>query len=228
MQDRLLYLFAKEIVSIYELGVMASRDVGNAVFGRKGTGIDRAMSSFEDLVNKAKRNYHTLNIREAQQALSAAKNLLPLIGSHLDQPDPILDLFLFSGLVHLAQGQKSDANSSFHQAVVMDPDFALSASQYPPDVLKVFRRVQRRTTAAKPTVVRIESQPEGAVVYLNGQEKGETPLSVPVYSGRHFLRLALSGHADWTLSLGPKNIPRTLKHLMVPNFTSEDTSPLLG
>ena len=227
VQDRLLYLYAKEIVAIYELGVMASRDVGNAVFGRRGTGIDRSMRSFADLVRKAKRSYHTLKIREAQKSLSTAKKLLPVVGPHLDQSDLVLDLFVFSGLVHLAQGQKSDANSSFHQAIVMNPDFTLSSSKYPPDVMKVFRRIQRRTTSAKPTVVRIESQPEGAVVYLDGQEKGETPLSISVYSGRHFLRLALSGHADWTLSFGPKNIPRTLKHLMVPSFTSEDTNPLL-
>ncbi|MFY1824494.1 PEGA domain-containing protein [Myxococcus fulvus] len=45
----------------------------------------------------------------------------------------------------------------------------------------------------RPTVT-VDSEPAGAVVRLNGQDKGRTPWSEPVEVGRHELELALQDH----------------------------------
>ncbi|HOX34568.1 MAG TPA: PEGA domain-containing protein [Methanoregulaceae archaeon] len=47
-------------------------------------------------------------------------------------------------------------------------------------------------------MVSIRSSPSGAAVYVDGDYRGTTPLSVSLYTGSHDVTLRLSGYSDWT------------------------------
>jgi serine/threonine-protein kinase len=56
-------------------------------------------------------------------------------------------------------------------------------------------------TPAESGTLRVESRPAGAKVYVDGTLIGTTPVSQPVMSGEHGVRLELSGYRDWTSSV---------------------------
>jgi hypothetical protein len=56
-------------------------------------------------------------------------------------------------------------------------------------------------TPAESGTLRVESRPAGAKVYVDGTLIGTTPVSQPVMSGEHGVRLELSGYREWTSSV---------------------------
>ena len=73
-------------------------------------------------------------------------------------------------------------------------------------------------------LIRISSSPASAGVYLDGDFRGQTPLTLgsPV-SGSHTIRLTLDGYNDWKTTIDASaGGPTTLSVTMVPGSSSED------
>lgn len=76
----------------------------------------------------------------------------------------------------------------------------------------------RETTSAQDrsgqATIEIRSEPSGASVYLDGEPKGQTPLTIPGVSlGPHSLELRLKGYPDFptTIQVAEKNEPFTFR-----------------
>lgn len=76
--------------------------------------------------------------------------------------------------------------------------------------------------------VTIESNPSGAEVYIDGEYRGVTPLTVSLLPGNYYLKLVKSGYHDYTTQISviageSITISRTLTKISIPTTTPPTT-----
>jgi hypothetical protein len=132
-------------------------------------------------------------------------------------------------LALLAEGKNDEADLAFRQAISCDNDLVLSKRKFPPDQVQAFNRAKRKLLSSGSTQIAVISKPAGATVIIDGKTRGTTPVSgLPLYAGRHYIRLELEGYSPWTLSLPEGDPPRQIKALMVPMWTGEAPEDLIA
>jgi serine/threonine-protein kinase len=55
----------------------------------------------------------------------------------------------------------------------------------------------------KAAFLRVESTPEGAQIFIDGNFKGKTPGRLEVAAAKHEVRLVLAGYYDWEAQVEP-------------------------
>lgn len=229
IQDQILAGLARQLREQYGLGAISGRAVGRAIFATRGSGLEQSLRQLQRLVKDGKQAYEMLQIQKALKLFAEARELAELAGAELDGPQPLIDLHLYSGLSLLATGKTPQAAAEFRQAVAMDPELKLSSKKFPPDVLAAFERAKRELLSGRPAEVQFVSRPPGASLFLDGKERGRTPIrSLGVYPGGHFIRLTLAGHAPWTLNLPDGVAPSAVKALMMPEWSGQSPEDLIA
>jgi hypothetical protein len=228
IQDQVLAAIARQLRRQYNARVLSGRAVGRAVWGTFGSGLEEAGMRFTSRVSEGKQAYQQLQVDKTLKLMNQALRSLELCGPDIRDPAIFTDLHVFAGLAHLAQGKPERAAAEFRQAVSHDPGLVLSKKRFPPDVVDVFGRAKRQLLSSQPTQVSIVSRPAGAEVYVDGRSQGTTPVAVPLYPGRHFVRVELEGYSPWTLSLPDDFPPKAIKALLVPLWTGGLPEELLA
>jgi hypothetical protein len=54
---------------------------------------------------------------------------------------------------------------------------------------------------AKPAILKVQSVPTGAQVFVDGSFKGKSPLNLDLPFGKHEVRLNLPNHYEWEAQL---------------------------
>ena len=227
-QDQVLAAIARQLRKQYSTRVLSGRAVGRAVWGTFGSGLEEAGMRFTSRVSEGKQAYQQLQVDKTLKIMNAALRYQQFCGPEIRDPAIFTDLHVFTGLAHLAQGGQDKAMAEFRQAVSHDPGLVLSGKRFPPDVVDTFARAKRQLLSGQPTQVSIVSRPAGAEVYVDGRSQGTTPVAVPLYPGRHFIRVELEGYSPWTLSLPDDFPPREIKALLVPLWTGDPPEDLLA
>jgi hypothetical protein len=78
--------------------------------------------------------------------------------------------------------------------------------------------VQRSATAMPPCTrrVTVNSNPCGAVIYIDGIQVGRTPMSFPMPTGRYTLVLLAPGHEQYTQRILVPDAPLQINVKLVP------------
>lgn len=227
-QDLILANLAVHLRQQYRVQVLSGRAVGRAIWGTLGSGIEESTEAFAKKLAAAKQAYQKLQIDRARRLLAEARQPLPICGPEIRDPQQFVDLHLYTGLTHLAEGKSAQAEAEFRQAVSMDNQAQLSPKRFPPDVIQAFGKARKQILSGNPTAVQFLSKPEGAAVYLDGKRVGQTPARVPIYPGHHFIRLEKEGHSPWTLNLPDGVAPGAIRARMVPLWTGEPPEDLVA
>jgi hypothetical protein len=227
-QDQVLAAIARQLRKQYNARVLSGRAVGRAVWGTFGSGLEEAGMRFTSRVSEGKQAYQQLQVDKTLKLMEEALRYQEFCGPEIRDPAVFTDLHVFAGLARLAQGEQDRAGAEFKQAVSHDPGLVLSTKRFPPDVVDVFSRAKRQLLSSQPTQMSVISRPAGAEVYVDGRSQGTTPVAVPLYPGRHFIRVELEGYSPWTLSLPDDFPPREIKALLVPLWTGGPPEELLA
>lgn len=106
------------------------------------------------------------------------------------------------------QGERALAH--FVAALRVNPSLALSQTEHPPKMHRLFARAREAVTAAGSGRVSVSSTPSGATVYVEGKALGTTPLEVELPRGPHRVWVALDDARSVTRSLEVGDAPATL------------------
>ena len=227
-QDNVLAAIARQLRNQYNARVLSGRAVGRAVWGTFGSGLEEAGMRFTSKVSEGKQAYQQLQVEKTLKKMKEALHEQRFCGPEIRDPSIFSDLHVFAALARLARGEREEAVAEFRQAVSHDPGLVLSKKRFPPDVVNAFSQAKRQLLSSQPTQVSIISRPAGAEVYIDGRSQGTTPVAVPLYPGRHFVRVELEGYSPWTLSLPDDFPPREIKALLVPLWTGGPPEELLA
>ncbi|MCB1215057.1 MAG: PEGA domain-containing protein [Deltaproteobacteria bacterium] len=108
----------------------------------------------------------------------------------------LVDAYLSLGNVYMASKQKKQALDSFKEAVRLDPDREITTRYYSPNTVREFTEAKKEKLGkTKSTKLEIFSSPSKADVYINGVNRGQTPLKIDFFpTGEHYVLLKKPGY----------------------------------
>lgn len=133
----------------------------------------------------------------------------------------LTDAYLMLGNIHLGDNDPRRAEEAFREAVRLDPDRMINDTQYPPKTVALFEKTRQDfLKKAKSVFLEIQSSPAKAEVFVNGDKKGPTPLSLERFtSGEHFVLVQAPGYKPLGLRLQLKN-PENRERVVLEKATT--------
>lgn len=135
--------------------------------------------SFAEHLEKAKAAYFNLDFDEAK------KHLDPLVKEGSE--DVIVEANLLRGLVAFAENDSEEARQSFLEARRLDSHRVLEKRYFPPKVIQFYEKVSQ--SPLQTVALKIDTNPVGTEVWLNGVLLGLAPQTFQVPAGKHWLSL---------------------------------------
>lgn len=143
----------------------------------------------------ADQKYLDLDLAAADAALRDAEvALVPVLGD----PDviPLLRRALERrAIVLLANQRLDDATEKLRALYILDPEYKPDASLLSPQFRPAFERAANAARTAPRGTVRIETNPPGADVYVDGHWLGASPTSPELRAGQHVVQVRAAGYA---------------------------------
>lgn len=192
----------------YKLEVITGLALGRAVWRGLERDPAEALQQFRDVLASAKKAHRLLQFSKSLGLLRRARELLAVHGARVEQAKLLTDTYFMSGLVLMLREKVDEAEGQFRQLIALDNAFDPPEGMLQPAHREALERARRQLLSGNPTEVKIASEPAGATVIVDGRKAGKAPVAVPLYPGRHFVRLELAGHAPWLMSF-PDGVPPT-------------------
>jgi hypothetical protein len=147
----------------------------------------------EALAGEGWRGYLEARFADAAARLDEARRaaipLLDLAGAN----EMVADLSLRLAAVELALGRDREAELDLRLAALLDPQRAVTDAEFKPAVVARYRAVRSGARPRWPR--RVEVDPAGAVVEVDGRAAGTAPLDVELEEGIHVLVARAPGRA---------------------------------
>lgn len=144
-------------------------------------------------VERAESFIFGMKLRDAAEGIRVALEeavLLPPGKARLDLTLRALALraYLAEGL-----GRTSQVNETFRRMAELAPDLRLDQHLFTDEAIGRFERIRRELPARATAKLTIKSYPAGATTYVDGIERGSTPLTIAIIPGTHQVELTARG-----------------------------------
>ncbi len=167
--------------------------------------------------------YVDLRLDEAIQHLESAVSNFDSSMSALEDPSDLGNALLFLGAAQQFNGQARDARRTFQRLHVQMPHIVPDPNEFSPDVVESYNAAAPRRTDGTITV---ESEPNGAVAYVDFIPRGLTPLSVDgLARGQHSVRVAAPGMTPY---IENADVGRSAAEVNAYLMALDDTEGLQG
>ncbi|MEO8549993.1 MAG: hypothetical protein ABI678_08465, partial [Kofleriaceae bacterium] len=113
--------------------------------------------------------YAKIRLADAQAALDQARDLAEKTGAAGLTRAQLSDLFLYRGLVKVAQGDDAAAWDELVEALVIYPSRTLDPSQYAPKIASLLARVQEDVGLKHPASNLEVEIPQGCTTFVDGE-----------------------------------------------------------
>jgi len=132
---------------------------------------------------------------EAQRLLLQAIRHFERSSAYLEDVDRLARAFGYLGLCFLRQRKRGLANDAIETAYALDPTLKLEKVSMPRAMRQAVVRAGRRALRRPKGSIQVVTSPEGARVFVDGDEKGKGPLTWrDVLPGRHYVSARAPGH----------------------------------
>lgn len=157
------------------------------------SGLKDAEKDFE----KGRALYADFNAEDAIEKFQSALKKLE------DNIDKLADVkFLGEVVFYLAASYKlidedEQAESYFSTYISLNPDASPDESEFSSEVVSAFNTVKKNRGKLSKGSVKVSSDPEGALVFIDGKIAGVTPATLRgVSEGKHYYRIHKNGYRD--------------------------------
>ena len=136
--------------------------------------------------------YLNLELGQAIESLTAAVADFDAAAAALEDPNDLGQALLFLGASLAFEGRTRDAQRVFARLHVQMPHVQPDPNLFNPDVIARFEAARPRGTPSSSIVV--ESDPPGAIAYVDFLARGVTPITVSgLHAGDHIVRVTRAG-----------------------------------
>ncbi|MCB0326628.1 MAG: PEGA domain-containing protein [Bdellovibrionales bacterium] len=148
--------------------------------------------------NEGKALYQNLDLNKAaavlnQSVKSYREGIAALRDSHY-----LLFSHLYLGMTLIFAGRQKDGEKIIREMVMLDTERKnrqLPIREFPPKIIQAHKKITKEVLAMPSGKLVVTSQPEGAMLSVDGMEIGRTPLSMEgVPKGMHFMSLEKEGY----------------------------------
>ncbi|MBX7191978.1 MAG: PEGA domain-containing protein [Sandaracinaceae bacterium] len=136
--------------------------------------------------------YLNLELGQAIELLTASVADFDAAAAALEDPNDLGQALLFLGASLAFEGRTRDATRIFTRLHVQMPHVQPDPNLFNPDVISRFEAARPRGAASSSIVV--ESDPPGAIAYVDFLARGVTPITVQgLHAGDHIVRVTRAG-----------------------------------
>jgi len=146
--------------------------------------------------------YLELQLDNAIASLESAVAGFDQAAAALEDPSDLASALLYLGASQVFNGQTRDARTTFERLHAQMPHVVPDPNEFPPDVVNRYEQAAPRRSDATLT---IESDPPGAVAYVDFVPRGVTPVTIDSLArGDHIVRVTRPGATPYieTVTLG--------------------------
>jgi hypothetical protein len=119
---------------------------------------------------------------DVERALARADKVLESLNREAIAAQQLLDACLYLVRAHLQDRNRDAAREQALECRRLVPDVEPDGTMHPPDVIGVLAEAAAALRQREPGSLRVESQPQGCAVFLNGRHLGTAPLELPQLS----------------------------------------------
>jgi len=138
--------------------------------------------------------YLNFELDQAAAVLEAAVADFDHSAGALEDPQELADALVFLGSSLALNGRSRDAVRVFSRLHVQMPHVSPDPAVFPPEVIERFEAARPRDASSAGASITIESDPPGAIAYVDFVARGVTPLTVTgLRGGDHVVRVSRPG-----------------------------------
>lgn len=175
-------------------------------------------------IGEGRTAYDAIKLAEAQAALDEAKHQAETSGAAGLSRVQLSDLFLYRGLVRIAQGDEAGAWDEIVEALVIYPSRTLDPSQYAPKVSALLERAQKDVADKHPNSRLAVDAPAGCTTSIDGEPVAGAVLRP---AGPHFVRVTCADAAPYATRLDLPPTDTSIQPSIVRYSPPSDTEILI-
>jgi hypothetical protein len=153
-------------------------------------GVQFAIEELEPLIDQVANG-------DARDAGSRADAIIALFEEHLDvvRREQLVDAYTIAAVARCRMQRIRECEQGFQRIVVFREGHEYDSSRYPAEYASIFSRVRTRTLAGERGTLFIETEPQGAEVYVDGRSYGPSPLRIEgLLVGNHYVTIKHLSH----------------------------------
>ncbi|RLB56787.1 MAG: hypothetical protein DRJ42_02155 [Deltaproteobacteria bacterium] len=152
------------------------------------------LAAAREKLETGRQHYLNLELPEAIAQLRSAVEDFDASAAALEDPSDLGEALLFLGASLVFEGQNRGASRIFARLHVQMPYLEPDANLFNPDIIQEYERAAPRDARNPQTSITVESEPSGAIVYVDYVARGRTPMTVDALAaGRHVVRVTRPG-----------------------------------
>ncbi len=156
----------------------------------------RLLESARAAAREARTLFEQQDPTRAEGKFREAVKLFEAGAADLDRPDDLVGAYLYLARIFFATQREPLVRDVFRRVVQLAPEQTLDHRVYPPAFLKTYAEVKFQVLSSPQGSLEVASFPSPAKVFLDGRERGTTPLTlVNVPPGIHALAVRRTGFA---------------------------------
>lgn len=158
-----------------------------------------ARKKIRSSLSKAKRLISDGDFDEAEENLRAGMAEFAAAAAAMDRCGEICDTLIHLAGVEFVRGEENAARAAISDVLAMDASFKFDGAAFDKSFMLLYRELKMKLeTNGRLGMLTVESTPPGARVYVDGVEKGFSPLSLDgVLVGKHFVRVERNGYVTY-------------------------------
>ncbi|MFK7986551.1 MAG: PEGA domain-containing protein [Sandaracinaceae bacterium] len=170
---------------------------------------DSALSvidSAREQLNAGRDAYLELDLDTAIATLSSSVESFDAAAAALEDPDDLGQALLLLGASYGFNQQNREARAVFGRLHRQMPHIQPDPDTFPPEVVQLYEASRPRDARRPPGSISIDSNPQGAIAYVDFLARGRTPLVVDqLTTGEHVVRVTRPGAIPFVETV---NVPR--------------------
>jgi hypothetical protein len=176
----------------------------------------KELKAVEALLKEARNSFDELDQKACISAVQEALDRYDQAPAYYGSSSSMANGLLLMAMALEKSGQKARARPVYTLMVARFPDHQPDPSVFPPSVMEAVRKARAEVDGAAGLTFTVDSTPAGAHVFIDGTERGNTPLPWRLGKGKHALRLETDDGTVKTLAInvgeGPPKVTVTLEH----------------
>jgi hypothetical protein len=139
-----------------------------------------------ELMERAKAHSEQFEEQKAVDVLALAERVFRRsFGAHVTV-EPLIRVLLARAKLHGDLGRSAEAERDLSRVAVLDPERTLDPGVFPPPLVNSFKRLKAKLGASSGTL-KVTTFPGGHPVWVDGRQRGGSPLLLTLPAGEHFV-----------------------------------------
>lgn len=177
------------------------RDPDQRFLGYDASALSVLQRAREQL-DEGRNAYLQLELGAAVESLESAVDNFDAAAAALEDPQDLGEALLLLGASHAFDGRRRQAMQVFNRLHTQMPHIQPDPNTFPPEVVRLYERSQPRDARRPRGIISVDSNPQGAIVYVDFLARGRTPINVEgLISGDHVVRVTRPGATPFVETL---------------------------